>query len=145
MQIKNRRSGIVQNLSKMGEVLKYGFFDISSMSTQGSRVRCAKTCLLPVKTHKNRRKTQNSFVPCLTSACPAHRLYRTGSDATAAGGGKRELSEWLRSVCNAAAPSARRTPGTATGKLVGAVTHVLVNDPTTGYGIFIENMIDATT
>ena len=26
------------------------------------------------------------------------------------------------------------------GKLVGAVTHVLVNDPTTGYGIFIENM-----
>lgn len=29
------------------------------------------------------------------------------------------------------------------GKLVGAVTHVLVNDPTTGYGIFIENMLDA--
>ena len=29
------------------------------------------------------------------------------------------------------------------GKLVGAVTHVLVTDPTTGYGIFIENMLDA--
>ena len=29
------------------------------------------------------------------------------------------------------------------GKLVGAVTHVLVNDPTKGYGIFIENMLDA--
>ena len=29
------------------------------------------------------------------------------------------------------------------GKLVGAVTHVLVNDPTTGYGIFIENMLAA--
>ena len=29
------------------------------------------------------------------------------------------------------------------GRLVGAVTHVLVNDPTTGYGIFIENMLDA--
>jgi len=29
------------------------------------------------------------------------------------------------------------------GKLVGAVTHVLVNDPTRGYGIFIENMLDA--
>ena len=28
------------------------------------------------------------------------------------------------------------------GKLVGAVTHVLVNDPTRGYGIFIENMLD---
>jgi stage IV sporulation protein B len=31
------------------------------------------------------------------------------------------------------------------GKLVGAVTHVLVNDPTRGYGIFIENMLDAST
>ena len=29
------------------------------------------------------------------------------------------------------------------GKLIGAVTHVLVNDPTTGYAIFIENMLDA--
>jgi stage IV sporulation protein B len=29
------------------------------------------------------------------------------------------------------------------GKLVGAVAHVLVNDPTMGYGIFIENMLDA--
>lgn len=30
------------------------------------------------------------------------------------------------------------------GKIVGAVTHVLVNDPTRGYGIFIENMLEAT-
>ena len=29
------------------------------------------------------------------------------------------------------------------GKLVGAVTHVTVNDPTKGYGIFIENMLNA--
>ncbi len=29
------------------------------------------------------------------------------------------------------------------GKLVGAVTHVLVNDPIHGYGICIENMIEA--
>ena len=28
------------------------------------------------------------------------------------------------------------------GRLVGAVTHVLVNDPTRDYGIFIENMLD---
>ena len=30
------------------------------------------------------------------------------------------------------------------GKLIGAVTHVLVNDPTRGYGIFIENMLEAS-
>lgn len=28
------------------------------------------------------------------------------------------------------------------GKLVGAVTHVFLNDPTMGYGVFIENMIE---
>ena len=26
------------------------------------------------------------------------------------------------------------------GKLIGAVTHVLVNDPTKGYGIFVDEM-----
>lgn len=29
------------------------------------------------------------------------------------------------------------------GKLIGAVTHVMINDPTEGYGIFIENMLNA--
>jgi stage IV sporulation protein B len=29
------------------------------------------------------------------------------------------------------------------GKLIGTVTHVLVNDPHHRYGIFIENMLDA--
>ena len=27
------------------------------------------------------------------------------------------------------------------GKIIGAVTHVLVDDPTRGYGVFIENML----
>ena len=30
------------------------------------------------------------------------------------------------------------------GKIIGAITHVLVGDPTSGYGIFIENMLDAS-
>ena len=29
------------------------------------------------------------------------------------------------------------------GVLIGAVTHVMVGDPTRGYGIFIENMLEA--
>lgn len=29
-------------------------------------------------------------------------------------------------------------------RIIGAVTHVLVNDPTRGYGIFIENMLEAS-
>lgn len=34
------------------------------------------------------------------------------------------------------------TPIIQNGKLVGAVTHVLVNDPTKGYGIFVQNMLE---
>ena len=39
----------------------------------------------------------------------------------------------------------RLTAPSSEGALGGyhAYTHVLVNDPTTGYGIFIENMLDA--
>ena len=29
------------------------------------------------------------------------------------------------------------------GKFVGAVTHVMIANPTEGYGIFIENMLSA--
>ncbi len=35
------------------------------------------------------------------------------------------------------------SPIVQNGKLIGAVTHVLVNDPDRGYGIFIENMMKA--
>ncbi len=34
------------------------------------------------------------------------------------------------------------SPIVQNGKLIGAVTHVFVNDSTKGYGIFIENMLD---
>ena len=36
------------------------------------------------------------------------------------------------------------SPIVQNGRLVGAVTHVLINNPTEGYGIFIENMIHAS-
>ena len=35
------------------------------------------------------------------------------------------------------------TPIVQNGKLVAAITHVFVNDPSRGYGIFIENMLNA--
>ena len=37
-----------------------------------------------------------------------------------------------------------RSPIIQDGKLVGAVTHVLIANPTEGYGIFIENMLNAS-
>ncbi len=34
------------------------------------------------------------------------------------------------------------SPIVQNGRLVGAVTHVLVNDPTRGYGIFAQTMLE---
>lgn len=34
------------------------------------------------------------------------------------------------------------SPVLQNGKLIGAITHVFVNDPTKGYGIFIDNMME---
>lgn len=37
------------------------------------------------------------------------------------------------------------SPIVQNGKVIGAVTHVFVNDPTRGYGIFIENMLSCAS
>ncbi len=34
------------------------------------------------------------------------------------------------------------SPVLQNGRLIGAITHVLVDDPTTGYAIFAENMLE---
>ena len=57
-------------------------------------------------------------VSMLCVFCPSrYRLSvakEVGSEGSAARGGYSDPSEWPRSVCNAAALTARRTPGTAT-------------------------------
>jgi stage IV sporulation protein B len=45
--------------------------------------------------------------------------------------------------CPLLTPLLSGSPIIQDGKLVGAVTHVLVANPTEGYGIFIENMLNA--
>ncbi len=57
---------------------------------------------------------------------------------------KNILKKIAKNSCPALDTLVSGSPIIQNGKLVGAVTHVLVNDPTTGYGIFIENMLDAT-
>ena len=51
------------------------------------------------------------------------------------------VDEKLLDYCGGIVQGMSGSPIIQDGKLVGAVTHVLVNDPTRGYGIFIENMI----
>lgn len=50
--------------------------------------------------------------------------------------------EKLKKLTNGIIQGMSGSPIIQDGKLVGAVTHVFVSDPTKGYGIFIENMLD---
>ncbi len=52
------------------------------------------------------------------------------------------VDEELLSITNGIIQGMSGSPIMQDGKLIGAVTHVFVNDPTRGYGIFIENMVD---
>ena len=51
--------------------------------------------------------------------------------------------ERLISVTGGIVQGMSGSPIVQDGKLVGAVTHVFINDPTRGYGISVKNMLDA--
>ena len=52
------------------------------------------------------------------------------------------VDETLLELTNGIVQGMSGSPILQNGRIVGAVTHVLVNDPTRGYGIFIENMLE---
>ncbi len=55
----------------------------------------------------------------------------------------RVTDETLKAITGGIIRGMSGSPIIQNGKLVGAVTHVMVADPTEGYGIFIENMLNA--
>ena len=54
----------------------------------------------------------------------------------------RVTDETLKALTGGIVRGMSGSPIIQNGKLIGALTHVLVADPTEGYGIFIENMLD---
>ena len=55
----------------------------------------------------------------------------------------RVTDETLKALTGGIIRGMSGSPIIQNGKLIGAITHVLVADPTEGYGIFIENMLKA--
>ncbi len=53
----------------------------------------------------------------------------------------RVVDEDLISLTGGVCQGMSGSPIVQDGKLIGAVTHVIVDDPTSGYGVFIENML----
>lgn len=54
----------------------------------------------------------------------------------------RIVDEELLSLTNGIIQGMSGSPILQDGKMIGAITHVFVHDPTRGYGIFIENMLN---
>ncbi len=57
----------------------------------------------------------------------------------------RVIDEELLSLTGGIVQGMSGSPIIQNGRLIGAVTHVLVNDPTKGYGIFIESMLNGSS
>ena len=55
----------------------------------------------------------------------------------------RVTDETLKALTGGIVRGMSGSPIIQNGKLIGAITHVLVADPTEGYGIFIENMLES--
>lgn len=52
------------------------------------------------------------------------------------------VDEKLLKLTNGIIQGMSGSPIVQNGKIIGAVPHVFVNDPTKGYGIFIETMLE---
>mgnify|MGYP003304228800 CR=1 FL=1 len=57
--------------------------------------------------------------------------------------GKEITDQELLDKTNGIVQGMSGSPIVQNGKLIGAVTHVLVNDPTRGYGVLMETMLNA--
>lgn len=69
-------------------------------------------------------------------------LYRSGTKSNK-NMSIRVVDETLLDATGGIVQGMSGSPIIQNGRIVGAVTHVFVNDPTRGYGIFIENMLSA--
>ena len=84
---------------------------VSACSKKFHRQKVPLTIILPRDKISGRHTATGNAVNLWINAG----MVELGSDGSAACGGYSDLSEWQWSVCNAAAPSERRTPGTTTG------------------------------
>ena len=90
---------------------------------------------------------QAEILTCVSGSQPKRYAVSTEKITQDASDGRnlslRVTDEELLEKTGGIVPGMSGSPILQDGKLIGAVTHVLVNHPEQGYGIFIENMLDA--
>ena len=135
--------GSFQPEVSMGRITKntaYGIFGtMSTKSVTGQAI--------PVAERDEIEVGEAEILTCVSGSKPKRYTIRieriVGRDEDGKSMAIRVTDEQLLSKTGGIVQGMSGSPIIQNGKLVGAVTHVLVNDPTRGYGIFIENMLDA--
>ena len=130
--------------SKLGSVIKNtdcGVFGIYSEKPKGIYPA------MPIANAKEVKEGAATILCTLDSGeIHEYKVELYAIDKSAAGGrcfSVKVTDEALLSITGGIVQGMSGSPILQNGKLVGAVTHVLINDPTSGYGIFIENMLRA--
>ncbi len=123
--VSNKQSGVYGIFTKLPSSIgeKMQIAEASEISEGDAIIRCAvsgQVCDYTVKISKLNTKSDNgkNFVIEVTDSA-------------------------LLNITGGIVQGMSGSPVIQNGKLIGAVTHVMINSPTTGYGIFIENMMDA--
>ncbi len=85
------------------------------------------------------------ILSCVSGSPQYYQVEITGVDLSSSAGNKgielKIIDEKLINYTNGIVQGMSGTPIIQDGKLIGAITHVFVNDPTRGYGVFIEEML----
>ncbi len=121
--ISNKQSGVYGIFTRLPSELseKMKIADSSEVVEGEATIRCAvsgKVCDYKVKISKINTKSDNGKNFVIEVTDPA-----------------------LLNITGGIVQGMSGSPVMQNGKLIGAVTHVMINSPTTGYGILIENML----
>ena len=133
----------VSGQGKLGDILKnsdegiYGTLKKESMQSLGGKmyeiaskevVKCGSASILTNVIDNENKEYDIEIL----------KVYRNGKK----GMNIKVLDERLIKTTGGIVQGMSGCPILQNGKIIGAVTHVFVSDPTKGYGIFIENMLD---
>ncbi len=146
--LPGRLEGMIDYSSKnmVGRVEKNATFGISGYLTNVGKRKHSSNDYIPVATKEQVKKGQAYILSSITGESRYYSIEIT--DITY---DNREENKELKikitdpeliSITSGIVQGMSGTPIIQDGRLVGAVTHVLVNDPARGYGIFIENMMN---
>lgn len=102
---------------------------------------------IPVAKKQEAKIGEAYILSCVSGEPVYYKIEIINVDISASAGNKgleiKITDERLLSITNGIVQGMSGTPIIQDGKLLGAITHVFVKDSTKGYGIFVENMLEA--